>query len=390
MNVLPTHSTRGMPETVKVGVSYAVEAARAVDEAASSFAAHATCFVLVFIPDHLDPREIAAQTSQRLPSTTVFGCTTAGQLTPKGYENDALVMLAFPRRHFRCSSALISPLNAASIERIASEARQLASRFPRTANWRRVALVIADGLSKQEDMLVAALDAGLGDVPVFGGSAGHGLAFDETFVLRGGEIHTNAALLLLLETDLCFRGIGFDHFLPTPKQMVVTRAVPEDRLVLEINGAPAAQEYARYVGCSVADLSPKVFAENPVLVRNGKAWHVRAIQQVAEDDGLWFLSAIDDGLVLTLGQGTEILETLDTGLDQPRSSGREPDFILGFDCYLRRLEIEQNDLVGEASRVLRKHRVIGFNTYGEQHLGVHVNQTFVGVAFYPPQEGGLF
>jgi len=389
MNIQSVSKT-GQPSTARVGVSHAKSPAEAVREASSGFAAHAICFLLVFVPDHLDPDEVARQLAVTMPSATVFGCSTAGQITPQGYENDALMMIAFPRRHFRCSSTLIKPLRPASIERIAAQTRMLASRFPRTANWKRVALVFADGLSKQEDLLVAALSAGLGDVPVFGGSAGHGLAFDETFVLHQGKAHKDAALLLLLETDLDFRALGFDHFLPTDKQMVVTRAIPEERLVLEINGAPAAREYARYVGCSVSELSPKVFAENPVLVRNGKSWHVRAIQQVADNGGLWFLSAIDDGLVLTLGQGTEILETLETGLDYRSGNGDSPDFILGFDCYLRRLEIEQNKLVGDASEILCKHRVFGFNTYGEQHLGVHVNQTFVGVAFYPPSGDVLF
>ena len=32
----------------------------------------------------------------------------------------------------------------------------------------------------------------------------------------------------------------------------------------------------------------------------------------------------------------------------------------------------------------RDHRVAGFNTYGEQHGGLHVNQTFVGLAFLEP------
>jgi hypothetical protein len=29
--------------------------------------------------------------------------------------------------------------------------------------------------------------------------------------------------------------------------------------------------------------------------------------------------------------------------------------------------------------------VAGFNTYGEQHGGLHVNQTFVGLAFLEPE-----
>lgn len=36
------------------------------------------------------------------------------------------------------------------------------------------------------------------------------------------------------------------------------------------------------------------------------------------------------------------------------------------------------------ARIYRDHRVAGFNTYGEQHGGLHVNQTFVGLAFLEP------
>ncbi|MEM5580817.1 FIST N-terminal domain-containing protein [Roseibium sp. AS2] len=386
----PADTLCDKPTTVEIGVSHARGEEEAVREATAGFKPGGTCFVLFFMPDHLDPEKVAAQLSGRMPSAAVFGCSTAGQITSVGYENDALLVIAFPRRHFRCSSTLIKPLKPGSIERTANQAQVLAERFSRTGNWKTVAFVIADGMSKQEDLLVAALNAGLRDIPVFGGSAGNGLAFNETYVLHGGVAHQNAALLLLIETDLSFGGVGFDHFRPTDRQMVVTGAVPEERLVMEINGVPAAREYARYVNCAVEDLSPRVFAENPVLVRSGKSWHVRAIQQVADNDGLWFLSAIDDGLVLTLGQGTEILNTLEQGLEQCRGEHGDPDFIIGFDCYLRRLEIEQNELVEDASRVLTRNRVFGFNTYGEQHLGVHVNQTFVGVAFYPPEDGVLY
>jgi hypothetical protein len=36
------------------------------------------------------------------------------------------------------------------------------------------------------------------------------------------------------------------------------------------------------------------------------------------------------------------------------------------------------------SATLRRHRVVGFNSYGEQFNMLHVNQTFTGVAIYPP------
>ncbi|MEE3071745.1 MAG: FIST signal transduction protein, partial [Pseudomonadota bacterium] len=50
---------------------------------------------------------------------------------------------------------------------------------------------------------------------------------------------------------------------------------------------------------------------------------------------------------------------------------------------------EQKGMCDEVSEVFRRRRVLGFNTYGEQHCGVHVNQTFVGVAFFDPVPEGL-
>ncbi|MHA6345987.1 FIST N-terminal domain-containing protein [Roseivivax sp. CAU 1761] len=377
------------PAFVGVAVSHAAEPEDAVAEAAAGLGLEEACFVLVLVPDRFPLPRLAAALSDRLGGVPAFGCTTAGQITPRGYETDALMLLAFPRRHFRCASLLIEELKPLPIQRIAERAERLVTRFPRTAGWERLALVFADGLAKQEDMLVSVLQMALERVPVFGGSAGNGLRFEETFVLHEGRFHTNAALLLVLETDLRFQGLGFDHFLPTGTQMVVTEAVPEERLVVELNGAPAAHEYARLIGVPYDRLSPQVFAENPILVRQNMTYHVRAIQQVVEGGALSFLSAIDDGLILTLGRGKEILQTLEAGLTLGEGRGAGPDFVLGFDCVLRKLEIEMKGLSVAVSDIFRRRRVLGFNTYGEQHCGVHVNQTFVGVAFFEPARRDL-
>ena len=48
--------------------------------------------------------------------------------------------------------------------------------------------------------------------------------------------------------------------------------------------------------------------------------------------------------------------------------------------YLRKLEIAQRGLIGGVESLFRDNRVIGFNGYGEQYRGVHVNQTLTGIA----------
>ena len=135
------------PGIVGSGLSYARDPDIAVKEAMAAIDPSKTCFVIAFIPERLDPTGIGQALNRHLPNTSVFGCTTAGQITPSGYENEALLIISFPKKHFRCSSTLITPLKPVSIENTANEAKRLAPRFPKTPNWNRLALIFADGLS---------------------------------------------------------------------------------------------------------------------------------------------------------------------------------------------------------------------------------------------------
>ncbi|WP_146346673.1 FIST N-terminal domain-containing protein [Phaeobacter marinintestinus] len=383
-------SEHPQPTCVRVAVSRASSAEVAAQEAAAQIKISETCFVLCFVPDGLDCQGVAVALDKALHGVPVFGCSTAGQITRQGYETEALLLLAFPKSHFRCSSVLFEPMNPLSSTKIAAQAQRTEQRFQHTAGWHRLGLIFTDGLSKQEDILMSTLETVLNDLPIFGGSAGDGLSFEKTFVLHKGRAVNDAAVLLLLETDLPFQGVGFDHFLPAGSHIIVTDADPEERKVFEINGAPAAREYARLVGSTVEDLSPEIFAENPLLIQHNDNHYVRAISDADEDGALSFLAAIDDGLIMTLGLGQEITNTLKTGLDIRDQRGRSPDFILGFDCVLRKLEIEQKQLGRAVSSILSDARVFGFNTYGEQHCGVHMNQTLVGVAFFGPEERSFY
>ncbi|MBP0484696.1 FIST N-terminal domain-containing protein [Sagittula salina] len=380
----------GLPTCVSVAFSADPDSETAAREAAAGIQLDDTCFILALLPAALDPGTVARVFSEMLDTVPVFGCTTAGQITPNGYETDALLLIAFRREHFRCASTLIAPLKPMGIAGIADTMARANSRFIHTAGWNRLALVFADGLSKQEDLLASVLESVLEGVPVFGGSAGDGLAFERTLILHNGTFHDNVALVLLIETDLYFEGLSFDHFLPEGHELVVTEANTEEREVTEINGAPAAKEYARLVGCTVADLTPQVFAENPMLVCHKQNHYVRAVSELKPPHTLGFLAAIDDGLIMVLGRGKAIIETLEAELNTRDVTGARPDFILGFDCVLRKLEIEEKNLGAQVSDIFRRRRVLGFNTYGEQHCGLHMNQTFVGVAFYTRPRGGLY
>ncbi len=59
----------------------------------------------------------------------------------------------------------------------------------------------------------------------------------------------------------------------------------------------------------------------------------------------------------------------------------QPKIILGCECVLRKREVQNKNLVEQSSLVMRRHNVMGFHTYGEQLNGLHINQTFTGIAF---------
>ncbi len=367
------------PRFLTIGLSRARTARAALGEAAAEIDPETTAFVLALFPERLDPDAIEAALLELLPGVAVYGAVTPCQISRAGYDTESVQLLAFPARHFTARSLAVERLSALSVERLSAAARARTDEMPRREGRRRLALSFADSRSMREDLLIATLEGALDDIPVYGGSVG-GIVFHE------GRFHDDMALCLILETDLDLVGLGFAHVLPTGTQMVVTAADPPRRIVHELNGAPAAAEYARLVGCDAADLSARVFAENPVMIRQNGRHYVRALSAANADGSLSFLSSIDDGLVLTLGRGREILSALETGLDLEGSDGGGPDFVLAFDCILRRFEIEQKGLDGEVAGIFRRRRVVGLNTLGEQYRGLHLNQTFVGVAVFAGPE----
>lgn len=356
-----------------------VDPASVARDLADSFARVDAAFVLYFASHDRDPAALAAALHGRFGPVPCIGCTTSGEITAAGYDMDSVTAIAFPRRHFRLHCHLFTDLCDIVVSDCMRAVRAFGETVTHQPGWTRLGLLLVDGVSRQEEVLIASVDAALPGVPIVGGSAGDGLDFRRTFVFHDGKAHDNAALLSLIETDYRITEICIDHFEPTGTRMVVTCADPMARLVHEINAEPAAEAYAHLVGVRPEDLTPFIFASNPLLVRAGGRYHVRSIQQVVAGQGLQLLSAIEEGVVLTLGRAQDIADRLDSELS---ALPRAPDLLLGLDCILRRLDIERLGLTERISQTLRANNVIGFSTYGEQHHGMHVNQTFVGVAFF--------
>ncbi len=359
----------------------------AITEVLSQMSAKSLALLILFVGEGHDLQIIERACAHIATQTHVIGCTTAGEIGAGGYLSGSIVALGLPRTLFRVATGFITDLHRFDADRARDLAFELRAEVTfSTADWaNEVAFLLSDGLSLMEDRLAWALSEALGQSPLIGGSAGDGLRFGKTHVMHQGRFMSDAAVLAVLRTPCRVSAFRFDHLKPTDQRMVVTDADPETRLVREINGMPAGPEYARILGKDPHQLSPFIFAAYPVVSKIGDDHHVLAIQRVEDDGTLRFFSAIEPGMVLRLAQGVDLEAHLESELSR-LAEGGAPPAILACDCILRRIEAEHSQTTQRISAILERFGVTGFNTYGEQFNMVHVNQTFTGLAFYPPDE----
>ena len=369
---------------VVVAKTKVLTVAGAAADIARQLPADRLAMVLAFVSPFYDPHQFIAEMARLFGDTPVYGCTTAGELAPDGWEENSIVALGFDAVDFMVVAQPVFDLTNFRVEegrRIGSELRQKLLRRNSEADGARCfGLVLIDGMCNREEAIMSAIYASLDDIPMVGGSAGDGLRFQRTWVFFDGKAHTDAAILIFLRTSLPFRPFKCDNFEPTATKMVVTEADLEQRIVKELNAEPAAEEYSRAVGIVDAKLDPFSFASHPVLVRVGGSYYARSIQQVNADGSLRFFCAIDEGMVLTAAKSRNPVGATREVFSQTHDEIGDVALYIGFECVLRRLDAEQHQFAREMSELYCNNRVVGFHTYGEQYGSMHVNQTLTGVA----------
>lgn len=355
-----------------------------VDQIHAQLGAGPHALVAVFVAPNVERGAIARLLHERFPDGVAVGCTTAGKIGVGGFCHGGAVGLALTANAFRAAHTVFRDVRTLGIAEVQLQVQALLRRMaavgeqPTASNT--FALLLVDGLSFAEESLASMAATVLGDIPLAGGSAGDGLAFGCTHVFADGEALPHGAVLLLVQTELPFEVFKTQHFAAGERRMVVTAAHCPTRTVHEIDGRPAATEFARVHGIEAELLGPEFFATHPLVVRVGGGDYVRSIQRTNPDGSLAFFCAIEEGLVLRDAHARDLAQDLELTLARLERSVGGLQTTITFDCILRRLECERLDTTAAVSALFERGRSIGFSTYGEQFRGIHVNQTLTGVA----------
>ena len=369
---------------VRTAQSCATDAREAAREFHAAVAGPDTALVIFFCSSEYNLRDLADEMSGLFAGVQVVGCTTAGEIGPAGYRTHSLTGASFPAATFTAVSDRLGLLHDFGSARGQAFTKELLKRLqgqaPQADTDSCFALLLIDGLSVREEAVTHAVQDALGRLPLIGGSAGDGLNFGQTLIYFEGQFHSDSAVLVLVNTGLPFTLFKTQHFVATEQRLVVTDADAAHRIVREINGLPAVHEYARIVGLDADHLDASSFAAWPVVVLIDGTSYVRSIQKANPDGSLTFFSAIEEGLVLRVAKGVDLVDNLERAFTQIRAEIGPPQLVIGCDCILRRMEISKGALEGRVGEILIGNNTVGLNTYGEQFRGMHVNQTLVGVA----------
>jgi hypothetical protein len=368
---------------VATGSSALRETAAAVAEVRAQLGDADLQHLVAFFSVEHDAADVNGALAAAFPGVEISGCSTAGGISPAGMMEGGLVVIGFPRRGFRVLSDVIEDVDGFGVERASAIVKKLKSQIGHTGAKRdRVfALLLVDGMSNREELLVAAVHWAIDDIELVGGSAGDGLEFRSTSLIHGGRVFARAAILLMVETDHPFRVFKTQNFEPTSIKLVVTAADTENRIVHELNAEPAAREYAAAIGLLPDDLGPFSFASYPLVVRVGGDYYCRSIRNMNPDGSLSFFCAIDEGLVFTVARPQDMVASTGAALAELDRALGGVDLVLGFDCILRRLDAENRQIRHQVEALYQKFKVVGFQTYGEQYKAMHLNQTLTGIAF---------
>lgn len=359
---------------VKNGASFAKDEEQAVQELYDLIYQPDAEAVIFFCSSKCNLDRMGRALKARFPCTLI-GCTTAGEITQAGYHEGSLVGVSIASESLKVHPHLISPLSQFSGTEADAMATSLREKLSLSSAFNKdlmFGFLLVDGMSMLEEQTISLIYSQFEGMSVVGGSAGDDLEFKTTKVYTDGCFISDAAIFVLVETTLPFYTFKTNHFQPTEGKLVITEADPANRCVTEINGEPAAYEYADVLGLTIDKLTSMVFSSHPIMLSIGGEYYVRSIQKVNDDESLSFFCAIDNGLVLRVAEGVDLVKNLGNQLLEIKEKIPNPKIILGFDCILRRLEMQESKIVDDVCKVIKDYNIIGFSTYGEQYNSIHV------------------
>jgi hypothetical protein len=369
------------------GVSQLRDGAAAVAEIVQQWPKTQPNFIFIFHSTEQNSEAVAQAIAAHYPGVPCAGCSTSGEHINGTHYNGSLVMAGIWSPEIRWQATVLENLTSLDEVGARKTVDQMLQNFALDRDHinpdKQFCVTFIDGLSMKEELVSAVVADALEGIPLLGGSAGDDLKFKETRIIVNGRSYSGAAALVMADSQDGFRIIKHQHFVKTPRQLVVTRVDTAQRRVYELDGMTALEAYAAALGLPASEVTADVAFVNPLLFRVNNELYVRSVQKIEADGSIVFYCGVEEGMVLEIGDHLDMTQALNQDIQAFTSGkGQQAEFFLACNCILRALEAGKDknfDKLGQSLQHLSSN-IIGFDTYGEQLNGLHINQTLVGIA----------
>ncbi len=329
-------------------------------------------WVLVFgAPSMMaDTSLLSTSLAAAFPTAIRTGCSTAGEITAQGVAEDSCTIVGV---HFEKTEIWEATTTLSDMQDSYAAGQRLGEQL--VGPDLRAVFVLAQGVAINGSALSAGLSDCIGStIPVSGGLAGDGTAFNQTWVLSSAGPATQRAVAIGFYGDALHYAFGsfggWQAFGPVRK---VTRC--EGNLLYELDGEPALEIYKRYLGDHAKQL-PASGLLFPFLMMNAEQMDsglIRTILGIDEaTNSLILAGEIDpDGYLRLMHSNPDALAIGSERAAQAASEmmGDHPvDLAILVSCVGRKLTM--GDLVDEEVEVVRdmlgaQATITGFYSYGE-------------------------
>ncbi|MCH5150812.1 MAG: FIST C-terminal domain-containing protein [Spirochaetales bacterium] len=295
-------------------------------------------------------------------------CSTSGEFTNHGFSENAIT-------GFSCRSDIADVIElfhtpSKGYLKLKNAAKKI------SGNPNSFVLLLCDGMSQKEEMILASLFCIDDNSKIIGGSAGDSLEFKETYIYIGKRRVFSAAIFFRMEQRTIL--VKENIYKPTGKYLNVSSCNYSARTVNSFNDLPATVEFANLLGVNQDDL-PNHFMDHPIGQRIGSELFIASPQKVNEDNSITFYRRIRSSVQMELLQPEDPFASLKNTM---KTITFKPSFIFSIHCVLRSLKFKQSDLWSRYSSDLLEltKNQCGFISYGEQYYKHHLNQTMVLLA----------
>jgi hypothetical protein len=313
----------------------------------------------------------------------VVGCTTVGVIGPgSADDHPAASGLGLYGDWIRVGVGVAGELSKSALTRSRDAVRQAAHQLGTTAEQldpgRHIGVTLVDGRCQHEEAFCIGSAAAAPQIRFIGGGASTDPDLDrKTYLWAHGRAISDAAVVVVLDSDQPFCAVTSSHLVPTTLKTVVTAAT--GRMIDELDGRPAAARLRQLIG-GIGDVLDEPLPLHSFARYIDGMPYVRSLQRVIGNH-LVLASAVETGHILHIMRPGDLIRTMrrDLAGAAERVGGAMAAF-LAFSCIGRHAEAALRGIDRDLAAAFAAHPTVGFQSASEQSGMLLVNHTLTGLA----------